>query len=135
MPAQRTALPVRDGETSWTPDEIAELRQALVEERDQLAEEVRAAETVLADMLRDAGDTAGDDQADSGSSAAEREHELVLARGARTSLHQCEVALARIDDGSYGTCESCGQPVGKARLQAFPRAALCLDCKRRSERR
>jgi RNA polymerase-binding transcription factor DksA len=43
--------------------------------------------------------------------------------------------LARLDDGSYGQCESCGNPIGKERLQAFPRATLCMACKQRQERR
>ncbi|MBN9325656.1 MAG: TraR/DksA family transcriptional regulator, partial [Cellulomonas sp.] len=41
----------------------------------------------------------------------------------------------RIAAGTYGACESCGKPIGKARLQAFPRATLCVECKQREERR
>jgi DnaK suppressor protein len=48
---------------------------------------------------------------------------------------QTEHALARIEAGTYGVCESCGKPIGKARLQAFPRATLCVACKQRQERR
>ena len=48
---------------------------------------------------------------------------------------QAERALQRIDNGTYGVCESCGQPIGKARLQAFPRATLCVSCKQKEERR
>ena len=65
----------------------------------------------------------------------QREHELALTQNARELLAQTERALARIEDGSYGVCESCGQPIGKARLQAFPRAVLCVTCKQREERR
>jgi DnaK suppressor protein len=50
-------------------------------------------------------------------------------------LVQSERALARIAAGTYGECESCGQAVGKARLQVFPRATLCKDCKEKQERR
>ena len=50
-------------------------------------------------------------------------------------LAQNERALARIEAGTYGVCESCGEPIGKARLQAFPRATLCVACKQREERR
>ena len=42
---------------------------------------------------------------------------------------------SRIDAGTYGVCGSCGQPIGKARLMAFPRAVLCVRCKQREERR
>ncbi|MBU4337387.1 MAG: TraR/DksA C4-type zinc finger protein, partial [Actinobacteria bacterium] len=50
-------------------------------------------------------------------------------------LQQTQHALDRIRSGTYGVCESCGEPVGKARLQAFPRANLCVECKQREERR
>ena len=70
-----------------------------------------------------------------GAKTFEREHELALTDNARDLLAQAERALARIDEGSYGSCESCGEPIGKARLQAFPRAVLCVACKQREERR
>jgi RNA polymerase-binding transcription factor DksA len=50
-------------------------------------------------------------------------------------LLQAERALAKIADSTYGVCESCGNPIGKMRLQAFPRATLCMSCKQRQERR
>ena len=50
-------------------------------------------------------------------------------------LVQSERALERIDDGTYGACEICGNPIGKMRLLAFPRATLCMTCKQREERR
>ena len=65
----------------------------------------------------------------------ERDHEMTMAKNARESLNLIEAALARIDDGSYGVCESCGQAIGKMRLQAFPRATLCMECKQRQDRR
>jgi DnaK suppressor protein len=44
-------------------------------------------------------------------------------------------ALAKFEDGSYGLCESCGQPIGTSRLLARPEARLCIDCQTRAERR
>ena len=85
--------------------------------------------------MRDAGDGAGNDQADVGSTTFERDHEMSLANNAREMLAQTERALTRIEDGTYGVCESCGEPIGKMRLMAFPRATLCLSCKQREERR
>jgi len=98
------------------------------------AEIARAAHDIAAGgngLVRDAGD----DEADTGTKTFEREHELALTRNAQDLLDQSERALARIDAGTYGVCESCGQPIGKARLQAFPRATLCVACKQRQERR
>ena len=60
---------------------------------------------------------------------------ISLANNAREMLEQTEHALARLDDGTYGTCESCGNPIGKMRLQAAPRATLCMPCKTKQERR
>jgi DnaK suppressor protein len=89
----------------------------------------------LDELMRDGGDGAGNDQADVGSATFERDHEMSLANNARGMLLQTQRAMARIDDGTYGVCESCGQPIGKMRLQAFPRATLCMTCKQREERR
>jgi DnaK suppressor protein len=60
---------------------------------------------------------------------------MSLAKNARDMLMQTEKALGRIEDGTYGVCEQCGEPIGKMRLMAFPRATLCLSCKQREERR
>ena len=60
---------------------------------------------------------------------------MSLANNSRGLLVQAERALLRIEDGTYGVCESCGNPIGKARLQAFPRATLCVSCKQKEERR
>ena len=129
------ALVVRADERPWTAAELAEVRHLLEAEAVRLREEISDAETDIADMLRDSADAGGEDQADTGSKTFEREHEMSLAASHRDILGQTERALARIDDGTYGVCESCGNPIGKARLQAFPRATLCMTCKQREERR
>ena len=101
----------------------------------RLRRELEDQEAELAAIMRDAGDGAGHDQADMGATSFERDHELTVVNNARDMLAQTERALARIEDGSYGICESCGNPIGKMRLMAFPRATLCLSCKQREERR
>jgi len=129
------ALPVRRGEKRWTDAEVAELRDQLAAEADALRADIERAETDIASRLGDAVGDAGDDQADVGAKTFEREHELALTHNARGLLAQNERAIARIEAGTYGTCESCGEAIGKARLQAFPRATLCVTCKQREERR
>ncbi len=128
-------FPVRDSEEPWTEAEVREIAAELTAEVERLRAELAAADEVLSNLLRDSGDGAGDDQADSGSSALEREHELTLVNNTRDLLSQTTHALARIGRGTFGTCESCGKAIGKARLQAFPRATLCVSCKQREERR
>jgi DnaK suppressor protein len=129
------ALPVRPREKRWTETEIADLRDQLAAEVAALRADIDRAESDIASRLGDAVGDAGDDQADVGAKTFEREHELALTHNARELLAQTEHALERIDAGTYGTCESCGEAIGKARLQAFPRAVLCVTCKQREERR
>jgi DnaK suppressor protein len=129
------ALPVRTGEKRWTESEIAEVRDQLAAEAAALRGEIDRAEFDIASRLGDAVGDAGEDQADVGAKTFEREHELALTHNARELLAQNERAIARISASTYGTCESCGNAIGKARLQAFPRATLCVACKQREERR
>ena len=60
---------------------------------------------------------------------------MAVANNRRDLMTQVERALERLDKGTYGHCESCSQPIVKARLQAFPSATLCVKCKQREERR
>lgn len=129
------ALPVRPGERRWTEAELGKVRDLLETEAAQLREDIGRAESDIASRLGDAVGDAGDDQADVGAKTYEREHELAMTHNARELLTQTEQALERIEKGTYGTCESCGEPIGKARLQAQPRAILCVECKQREERR
>ena len=129
------SLPVRPGEEPWTDEELGEVRAELADEAAGLRAEIDHAESQIAQRLGDTVPEAGDDEADASSKVYEREQELALTRNTRELLEQTEHALARIDAGTYGVCESCGKPIGKARLQAFPRATLCVACKQRQERR
>jgi len=130
----RKQLAVREDESPWTNQELADVRKELVTDRERLLQEIEVAEEGLADLIRDSGEGAGDDQADAGSKTFEREHEMSLANNARDMLDQTDRALERIAQHTYGICESCGNAVGKYRLQAFPRATLCLVCKQAEER-
>ena len=136
--AQRSdaaTLPVRPGEEPWTGSELAEVRETLETDAAGLRRDIEQAESQIADRLEDGIRDAGDDEADAGAKTFEREHELAMTSNARDLLEQTEQALSRINAGTYGACESCGQPIGKARLMAFPRAVLCVTCKQREERR
>ncbi|MFG2901260.1 TraR/DksA C4-type zinc finger protein [Streptomyces zaomyceticus] len=136
VPTARTGeLAVRPGEDPWTPAEVTEARTALQSEVLRLRSELAHSQEELTGLMRDSGDGAGDDQADTGTKNITREHELALAANAREMLEQTEHALERLDAGTYGLCEVCGKPIGKARMQAFPRATLCVEDKQRQERR
>ena len=130
-----SALPVRPGEEDWTEGELSEVRAELETEITELRASIAKAELAIAERIGDAVADAGDDQADTGAKTFEREQELALTQNSRELLAQNERAMARIVAGTYGVCESCGEAIGKARLQAFPRATLCVSCKQREERR
>ena len=130
--ADRTSVPTG---SDWTVEELAEVRLDLVRE---IAERRADLDQALAEITRlqqSGGDGAGDDQADAGSKTFEREQELSIANNRRDLLVQMERAMERLDRGTYGHCESCSEPIMKARLQAFPSATLCVKCKQREERR
>ena len=133
--ATPSTLVVLDGEDPWTRSELNEVVKELEEHRDRLSAIVGESEQELAGLMRDAGDGAGHDQADVGATSFERDHELTVLAREREALAQIERALAHIQDGSYGVCDSCGNPVGKNRLMAVPHATLCMSCKQREERR
>lgn len=75
-------------------------------------------------------DTNADDEHDpeGATIAFERSQIGALAASARQHLQEIDAAGRRIDDGTYGTCERCGRPIGAGRLEARPVARLCIDC-------
>jgi DnaK suppressor protein len=110
-------------------------RAVLLADRERLTAERESVRAGLAEVIRDSTPGQGDDQADTGAKTFGREQEQVLLGRVGDALAQTELALSRLDAGTYETCESCGERIGAARLEAFPRATLCVDCKAREERR
>ena len=107
-------------------------RDALLEER---ATYIRQADSLQAeaDLLaaeREPGDVQFDEESGEGDTlAVERERDLALSAQARAAVSEIDTALARIADGTYGTCEQCGKSIPKERLRAIPYATLCVQCK------
>ena len=130
-----TPIVVSESESAWNAAELKAIRSELAKELVRLQTELAAIEREMDALIADAGDGAGDDQADAGTKTFEREHEMSLVINARDMVLQTERALERIDTKTYGNCEECGSPIGKARLQVFPRATLCMLCKQKEERR
>lgn len=115
-----------------TKSQLTRIREGLVAERSQLiaqATELDAEADIK--QWRDAG--FDDDPADTGSANFERERAQSLANHARRLLLQIDDALARIEAGTYGRCERCGDAIEAERLEAIPYATLCLEDKRRDE--
>ncbi len=131
----RADIPVAEGEEPWTDEELDEIHEELLFEIGRMERAIKTAEATMASLFDEGTEGAGRDPADVGSTNFERDQEMSLVQNARDMLEQAQSALHRFDNGGYGVCESCGQPIGKDRLQVFARATLCLPCKQREERR
>mgnify|MGYP000041117199 CR=1 FL=1 len=78
---------------------------------------------------------AGDQHlADHATELVDRELGVSLEENSERLVEEIDAALARLDDGSYGQCARCGQPIGDERLDAVPYATLCISCKQLEER-
>jgi DnaK suppressor protein len=115
-----------------TKPQLARIREELVEERASLVEQVEDLDAE-ADVKNWREGGFDDDPADAGSASFERETAQSLSNHARNLLSQIDDAMRRMDAGTYGTCERCGEAIEAERLEALPYATLCMACKRRDE--
>ncbi|MFI6131351.1 TraR/DksA family transcriptional regulator [Micromonospora sp. NPDC051141] len=122
--------------TGRSQAEVDQIRQSLRSRYDELTAEYDQA-VMQSQVLRlvEVGDTAGDDQADSGTKTAERDTAQSLLRTILDRRAQFERALTRLDEGTYGFCEGCAAPIPVERLEIFPSATSCVACKQTRERR
>jgi DnaK suppressor protein len=111
---------------------LEEQRAALLEERatyTSQAEELKAQADSLA-LEHEPGDVQFDEEGgEGGTSNVDREVDLILSAQARATITEIDLALAKIDSGTYGLCEQCGNQIPEARLQALPHASMCVACK------
>ncbi|HEY3981126.1 MAG TPA: TraR/DksA C4-type zinc finger protein [Streptosporangiaceae bacterium] len=105
-------------------------RAVLAADRTATLSRLASLEREQADIIAAARLANADDEHDpeGATIAFEREHAGALAAQARQHLADVDAALARLDDGRYGTCERCGAPISPARLEARPAAATCIAC-------
>jgi DnaK suppressor protein len=126
----RTAKPV--AEATGADKFLIEQRAQLVAERAEYmaqSESLRMdAEQLAEDM--EPGDIQFDEESGEGDTLnVERERDLALSAQARAAVDEIDRALYKMDVGTYGVCERCGNPIPKARLKALPYASLCVACK------
>ncbi|MEO7837150.1 MAG: TraR/DksA C4-type zinc finger protein [Acidimicrobiales bacterium] len=128
----KVAKPPRRIEGAGADKFFEEQRALLEEERISYvaqAADLKAEADQLAQEM-EPGDIQFDEESGEGATAAvDRERDLALSAQARVEVAEIDHALARIDAGTYGICESCGQPIPRARLKALPHARLCVACK------
>jgi DnaK suppressor protein len=106
------------------------LRIALIEERRRIE---KALESLREEEVEEpaAGDT---HMAETATATLDREMGDTLEENSMRMLAQIDDALARVDAGTYGVCVSCGRQIQSERLDAYPWASRCIDCKREAER-
>ena len=107
-------------------DRAASFKKRLLEKQRQLTEEVGRS----ALYGKDQEDDSIKDLGDQANTAYTREFFFELGNGNRELLRDVEAALRKIEDGSFGSCERCGEPIAERRLDALPFARYCIDCQR-----
>jgi RNA polymerase-binding transcription factor DksA len=107
--------------------DLAEAKHQLEERRDRLRREIsdQGIDPDSTDFLAELEHGF----ADGAHTAAERGHSITIVRELKGSLADVEHALGKLDEGTYGRCERCGEPIGAERLEAIPEARLCITCK------
>lgn len=105
--------------------------QEMLEEKRKLVVE-RARQMLSEGMVLDANDLP--DEMDLASSEYIQSFEFRLRGREKSLLSKLDLALKKIDDGTFGICEVCDEPIGKKRLEARPETSLCIKCKEDQER-
>jgi DnaK suppressor protein len=116
--------------------QLDELRRRLEADRDSLKSEIDRIENedVHAENQYDPEFSGyGNHMAETATEIYEQERNLSIEQNLQQQLAEVERALTKFDEGTYGICDNCGKEIPLERLQAFPQATLCIDCKGRME--
>ncbi|MBC7248468.1 MAG: TraR/DksA C4-type zinc finger protein [Actinobacteria bacterium] len=116
---------------------LAAFKKILLQEKAVLEKQYRDLEQ--GNLMASQSDFTGEmpfeeEYAASGTSTFERERDLSLSENVKDLLQRVNEALARIDEGTYGICEICGEKIPEERLEALPYANLCILCKQKEEK-
>ena len=105
-------------------------RARLEAEREQTLRRLASLTDDYAEVVAASRDTNADDEHDpeGATIAFERSQVGALVVQARRHLREIDAAVARVEAGTYGTCEGCGAPIGEGRLEARPVARSCIRC-------
>jgi DnaK suppressor protein len=105
---------------------IEQIRKTLEDERQELCSQQES--LLLSPDSQDSDYGLGQHNADYATDLFLRDRNLALQRNAEDLIAQIDAAISRLDEGSYGICERCGQPIPEERLEARPYAAYCIGC-------
>jgi DnaK suppressor protein len=107
-------------------------RDLLLEERQRVTDAIAYLHEENSGSQDDEVPETGD--ADTATVTLDRELDYSLEENSTRVLDEIDTALRKIEEGTFGTCERCGQPIAPERLEAMPYATKCIDCKRLEER-
>jgi len=111
--------------------DIAELYEGLKKEKTELLKKLQQLKNRGQPLLERREGSPFGKREEEAEEAFELEKRLALEKGLRDTFAEIEHALQKYEAGTYGLCDSCGQPIEQARLEALPQASLCLKCKAR----
>ncbi len=118
--------------------QVKQFRQLLITERAKFVQEIKS---IAQDASTSPRDASGDlsaytvHMADMAADTYERELSMNIVSSEQEVLYQIDDALKRMDDGSYGICQQCNQPITMSRLKAVPYASMCIACQRVKEQK
>jgi len=121
-----------------TKEQLKHFRQLLITERVKFADEIKS---IAKDASKSPREASGDlsaytvHMADMAADTYDRELSMNIVSNEQEILYQIDDALKRLDDGSFGVCQQCNQPIAMSRLKAVPYASLCITCQRAKEQK
>ena len=128
-------MPGKKSNKGYSPTELKEFKARLQEIRSRIAGDASRLENEALNKNRDEAPTFSITEfADLGSDNYEQDFAIGLLENQEQALREIDAALERIQEGTYGLCESCGCKVPKARLTAIPYARLCVKCQQEEEK-
>ncbi len=119
-------------------EQLKQFRQLLITERAKLASEIRS---LAQDAAKSPREASGDlsaytvHMADMAADTSDRELSMNIVSSEQELLYQIDDALKRLDDGTFGVCQQCSQPITMSRLKAVPYASMCIACQRTKEQK
>jgi len=123
----------------FTKKELEEFKKIILKRKEEILDEIKhLSEDTLKKSQKDAsGDISGYayHMADVATDTYDREFSLELVSNSREILYELDEALKKIEEGTFGICESCKMPISKARLKAIPQAHLCIKCQEIRDKR
>jgi DnaK suppressor protein len=126
-----------DSDNDVVSIDMDEIKKRLLEQRAQMTRDVEMKERQMVesgdDLVPERGGVSNH-MADDANDTAEQETQLTLQGSVQRELDQINVALSRIEAGTYGTCANCGKPINPARLEARPSSIYCIDCQELADR-